>query len=243
MAIPTQPAIIHAARTLAPGVREFALAPRGAPLRFAPGQWISLHLPLGERPPLMRAYSLAEPEASSGELVLCFDLVAGGRGSGYLHTLEVGNELTVAGPFGSFRAPDPLDQDLVLVARFTGIVPVRCILKAIFAGARAPEALPAITLVYGAASREQLIYHDELAGMAARLPRFRYLPTALDGAGGPGIDDRPEIEILAGLARDWGGRRDFVPMVSGVRALVGPVRAFFDALGFERRAVRRETYD
>jgi phenol hydroxylase P5 protein len=241
MSIPTQQAELLGVRALAPGVRELVIRPRGEPVRFAPGQWISLHLPVGERQPLIRAYSLAAPPSPGGELVLCTDLVSGGLGSTYLHGLAPGAELTLAGPFGSFVAPDPFATDLVLVTRFTGVVPVRCILKHLF---REPiGGGPAATLVYGAEHREHLIYHQELAALAARTPRFRYYPTAFTGGGADGIDRRSELEIVTELYRWPWSRCGFQPMVSGLRELVNPVRTFFVELGCGRKAVRCEHYD
>lgn len=243
MSIPTQKARVVAVRGIAPEVWECVLAPLAAPIHFRPGQWISLHLPLGARPPLIRAYSLAEPESPSGELVLCFDHVANGLGSGYLSALAGGEELTVAGPFGHFGAPDPIPERLVLAGCFTGIVPLRCLLRHLFRDAPASTAAPEILLINGADRAEHLLYHEEFSALALRTPRLRYMATA--PGGGPGLDARPEVDILreALVAEGWGERR-FVPLVSGLKAFVRPVRAFFvEEMGFERRDVRCETYD
>lgn len=243
MSIPTQKARVTAVREIAPDVRECVLNPLSTPVHFQPGQWISTQLPIGERQPLVRAYSLAEPESASGELVLCFDHVTAGLGSGYLTAVTAGQELTIAGPFGNFTAPNPLPERLVLAARFTGVVPLRCLLRHIFRDEPASAAAPEILFVFGADRTEHLVYHDEFSALALRTPRFRYVATVPGGGGG--LDGRPEVEILreALVAEGWGERR-FVPMVSGLKAFVRPVRGFFmEELGFERRDVRCETYD
>ncbi len=243
MAIPTREATVLAARELAPDVRECVLAPVGTPLHFKPGQWISLHLPIGERSPLVRAYSLAEPESPTGELMLCFDRVAGGLGSGFLSTITTGQKLTFAGPFGRFTVPEPLPERLVLVARFTGIVPLRCILRSIFRDRGVIATAPEVLLVHGADRAEHLIYREEFAAWALRTRRFRYIATV--PGGGPGLDARPEVDILGEtLVSEGWGERQFIPMVSGLKAFVRPVRTFFtEELGFERRDVHCETYD
>lgn len=245
MAEPTLRAKLIATRELAPEVREIVLRPLAGRIHFAPGQWISVHLPIGERPPLVRAYSLAEPETPAGELVLTLDRVSGGLGSSYMSGLEPGDELSIAGPYGHFVVPEPLPARLVLVGRFTGVVPIRCILRSILgnpaSGGPRPS-IPEIILVYGVGRSASLIFHDEFMDWDRRLAGFRYLPTVLDGSGGPEIGDRPEVEILAEVLDP--GQRDFVPMVAGVKAMVRPVRAFLtEQLGFERRAVRCEIYD
>ena len=89
MAEPTQDAVIVRVRDVTPRVREMVLLPSAQTISFVPGQWISLKLPVGERPPLNRAYTMAEPETPSGELVLAFDRVHQGRaGQGGQQTAE-----------------------------------------------------------------------------------------------------------------------------------------------------------
>src|SRR3989442_3437361 len=195
MGEPTQRANVTRARMLSPMVRELVLMPLESKISFKPGQWVSLKLPVGERPPLTRAYSMAEPESSSGELLLAFDRVPGGLGSGYLSSVKEGDELILAGPYGNFTVPRPLTLDLVLVARFTGIVPIRCILRELFEGPVSRR----VTLIYGSPTQTERIYHDEIQEMTARHKAFRYLPTVLDGSGPAGAERRSESEILASL--------------------------------------------
>src|SRR5206468_11076114 len=236
MGEPTQRAKVTRARMLSPTVRELVLMPLESKISFKPGQWVSLKLPVGERPPLTRAYSMAEPESSSGELVLVFDRVPGGLGSSYLSSVKGGDELVLAGPYGNFTVPRPLTVDLVLVARFTGIVPIRCILRDLLAGPVARR----VTLIYGSPTQTERIYHGEFQEMAARHQSFRYLPTVLDGSGLVGVEHRPESEILAAL---WQGRKDFLPMVCGTKAFVKPLKTYLSELGFGRKEAKFETYD
>src|SRR2546425_12187086 len=158
---------------LSPTVRELVVVPLESKISFKPGQWVSLKLPVGERPPLTRAYSMAEPESSSGELVLVFDRVPGGVGSGYLSSVKEGDELILAGPYGNFTAPRPLTVDLVLVARFTGIVPIRCILRDLFGGPVSCQ----VTLIYGSPTQTERSYREELEEVAARHKAVRYVAT------------------------------------------------------------------
>src|SRR5438876_7805917 len=122
----TQTTVVERTALLAPEVKEIVLRAPETSVAFEPGQWVSLHLPVGEKPPLVRAYSLARPADPSGSLTLCFDRVPGGLGSGFLFERQVGEPITVAGALGHFKLPEPLETDLVFVARYTGIVPFRC---------------------------------------------------------------------------------------------------------------------
>ena len=232
----TQPTIIEQITRLSSEVKEIVLRAPETPVRFQPGQWVSLHLPVGEKPPLVRAYSLARPAEPIGSLSLCFDRVPGGLGSSYLFERQVGDTIMVAGALGHFQLPEPLDLDLLFVARYTGIVPIRCLLLAL-----QKRPLPRrVRLIYGARDEEELVYHCEFATLAARDASFEYHPTLFEPSAGWSGAVGPELELLAQLAPSWA---PFHPMVSGVREFTRPVRDFFQQIGFERRAVRLENFD
>lgn len=236
MAQSTQQAQVISVRALSPTVRELVFSPLERKISFTPGQWVSLQLPVGAHPPLVRAYSMAEPEAPSGHLVLAFDHVPKGLGSGYLVTLKEGDRVVLSGPYGNFVVPEPLTKDLIFIARYTGIVPIRCIIKHLFAGTLPPK----VTLVYGVPSRAELIYHDEFTELASHHNSFRYVATVLDGHQQSDGEHRQEIELLPSLLE---GRKDVLPMICGVKAFVRPLRTYFTECGFERRELRHETYD
>lgn len=230
---PTQQTSVIAVREVAPGVREITLAPPPEPVAFAGGQWISLHLPVGEHPPLIRAYSMATAAAPSGELVLCLDKVPEGLGSDYLFSLKPGDPVTFAGPLGNFTLPEG-DGPLLWLARYTGIVPFRAMLGELQRG----DGGRPVHLVYSASAPDDLAYHPELLRAAEQSPWFEL--TAI-------IDEPRE---------DWPGRTGAVlallpellqepvtPMICGKRDFVRPLRDFFHERGYEKRAVKWENYD
>ena len=232
---PTYTTKITGVRDVAPEVRELVLAPLPQPLSFLPGQWLSLHLPVGERPPLIRAYSLAAPPAPSGELVLSFDRVREGLGSGYLFTLAPGDEITFAGPLGNFVLPDT-EADMLWLARFTGIVPFRAMLLHL----RENPPRGRVTLLYSGETPAHLPYHAELLRAAEELPWFELIVTvdAADGEWAGNVS--PLLEMLPERVAE---RLELAPMVCGTRDFVRPIRDFFYGLGYERRSVRWENYD
>jgi len=224
-------ATVTAARLLGAHVRELTLRSTGEPLAFAPGQWLSLRLPVGERPPLVRAYSLAEPTSQDGTLVVCFDKVEGGEGSGYLWEVDDGATVEFTGPLGNFTLPDG-DAPLLLLARFTGVVPFRAMLLALERG----DALSRpVCLIHAAAEPDELTYGDELTALAGRAPWFEYVPIV-----GADADD-PTRLLPDGWPADGS---PFVPMVCGVREFTKPLRdLLMERHGFERRAVKVENYN
>ena len=88
-----------------PHVRESVLLPAGKKIGYQPGQWLSIKVPVNQKPPLNRAYSMATPEQVSGHLSLVFDRVPGGIGSEYLYSLQAGDRLSLSGPHGKFLLP------------------------------------------------------------------------------------------------------------------------------------------
>ncbi len=234
-------AAIEAVSTLGPEVREITLRPDVLePLVYAPGQWISLRLPVGDRPPLVRAYSLATPPTHDGRLTLCFDRVESGLGSEYLWAAEPGTVLEFTGPLGKFTLPDA-QTDLVFVAQYTGIVPFRAMLLALAEDVTFRENGRRVHLVYGARQLEDLAYYDELKMLSQRVAWFDFHPVVLEGTPEDEAATGSEQDVLQAYAESW---LPFTPMVCGVREFTFPTRAFFvEQRGFERRSVKVENYN
>jgi NAD(P)H-flavin reductase len=222
-------------RDVARGVREITLAPPPEPVEFRPGQWLSLHLPVGEHPPLVRAYTLAAPPSPSGELVLCLDLVPDGLGSAYLFSLQPGDEVTFQGVLGNFVLPES-EGELLWMARYTGIVPFRAMLLDLL---RHP-APRKVTLLYSAERPEDLAYHAELVRAAEERPWLELIATVEEPDEDWAGHTEPVRDLLPNLVGD---RADLTPMVCGKREFVRPIRDFFYERGYDRKAVKWENYD
>ena len=234
MAELTQPATVLSITDLTPHVRQLVLLPKTQTLLFQAGQWISLQLPVGIKPPLNRAYSLAEPPSPAGQLTLVFDRVPNGIGSSYLYRLKPGDELLLSGPYGNFLLPLSFDRELLLVSRYTGLVPIRCMLKQLSAS----DAQPHATLIAVGPAEDELLYHDELLALAEQHPSFRYMPVAVNGT------DQEVVEATLRLLRPLvAGRPNVTPLLSGVKGFVRPLRAYLMETGYDRKEVKTETYD
>lgn len=229
-----QPATVLSVNDLTPHTRQLVLLPTVQKIAFQSGQWVSLKLPVGATPPLNRAYSMASPSTASGELTLIFDRVPGGGGSNYLYTLKPGDTTQLSGPYGNFTLPAPLDRELILIARYTGLVPVRCMLKHLYA----QRQTAAILLMAVAPAEDELLFHQELLMLAVTHPGFRYLPLVAAGGEQQGVDLtlsmlRPLIDHAPKV----------IPMVCGTRGFVRSLRAYFVEAGYDRKEVKIETYD
>lgn len=234
MAELTQPATVLSITDLTPHVRQLVLLPKTEKVLFQPGQWVSLQLPVGIKPPLNRAYSLAEPSSPTGQLTLVFDRIPNGVGSSYLYGLKTGDELLLSGPYGNFLLPLSLDRELLLVSRYTGLVPIHCMLKHLAASG----ALPQSTLIAVGPADDELLYHNELLALAVQHPSFRYMPVTVKGT------DQEIVEATVKLLRPLvAGRPKVTPLLSGIRGFVRPLRAYLMETGYDRKEVKTETYN
>jgi ferredoxin-NADP reductase len=234
MAELTQAAAVLSVDDLTPHARQLVLRPTVQHIAFQPGQWVSLKLPVGAKPPLNRAYSMAVPGTPSGELTIIFDRVPGGMGSNYLYALKPGDTVYLSGPYGNFTLPQQLDRELLLVARYTGLVPIRCILKQLYTQRQTRTTL----LIAVAPAEDEFLFHEELLTLAVTHPSFRYLQVVAAEGEQQAVDRarsmlRPLIEKAPKV----------IPMLCGTKGFVRPLRAYFVEAGYDRKEVKTETYD
>jgi len=139
---------------------------------------------------------MAAPSTASGELTLVLDRVIDGLGTTYLFQLKAGDELSLSGPFGNFVLPISIDRELLLISRYTGLVPIRCMLRELYAQSyRGPVFLIAI-----APEEEELLFHHELLSLAVTHPGFRYLPLVAAAGLVETLAEAPDRAIALRLA-------------------------------------------
>ncbi len=138
--------------------------PAGASLRFAPGQFFTLLVPVGEEI-LRRAYSACSDARDEQRAAVTVKRVAGGIVSNHLNDhLRPGDMLQILGPSGSFGvAPDAkVARRLVLVAGGSGITPMMAIARTVLA----VEPASRVTLIYGNRGEGDIIFRDALSALA-----------------------------------------------------------------------------
>lgn len=234
MAQLAQPATVLSVTNLTPHVRQLVVKPKTTKISFQPGQWVSLKLPVGPKPPLNRAYSMADPSSPYGELMLVFDRIPDGLGSTYLYQLKSGDEITLSGPYGNFVLPQTLDRELLLIGRYTGLVPMRCILKQMLLS----DVHIPILLIAVAPNEDEVLFHQEWLTMAMQQPSFRYLPLVAPSGEAEAVEKT--LLMLMSLIK---GQPKVIPLLCGTKAFVRPIRTYFMEQGYDRKEVRVETYD
>jgi naphthalene 1,2-dioxygenase ferredoxin reductase component len=140
---------------VADNVTAMQIAVEGAPLAFAPGQYVALTLP-DQKP---RDYSLSWRSTPSLLEFFVRDHKAGGASSFIARRLRVDDEVRFDGPFGTMTV-DPAHKGPILCLAFsTGIGPIVSIAAAI--ADQNPEA--DLRLYWGAAEAEELFLPDDIA--------------------------------------------------------------------------------
>lgn len=224
--------------------------PAGAPIAFAPGQFLTLQVTLPDGQTLKRAYSLSALPGRDGAAPrarITIKRIAGGAVSNHLneHARE-GAMLTVLGPSGSFgiKPEDARGKHLLLIGGGSGITPLRPILEASLA-----DPTVTATLLYGNRAEEDIIFRDEIDAVArsgSGRCAVRYVlespPPAW--AGGAGLLDRAAAarEIEAILASDRAAGRTTEVLVCGPTPMMDAVRLALADLGIARERLREEQF-
>ncbi|RPD48833.1 ferredoxin--NADP reductase [Paracnuella aquatica] len=143
---------------------------------FLPGQFISLDLPIHEKPhKRVRSYSIASAPDGTNTVELVIVKLDGGAGSTYLFEAgKIGLEMPVRGPLGVFTLPQNMEQDLYFICTGTGIAPFRSMLHYINEH-NVPHRN--INLIFGTRTKEDLLYFEEMQSLAQKIPQFQYFPT------------------------------------------------------------------
>jgi phenol/toluene 2-monooxygenase (NADH) P5/A5 len=159
------------------------------PMVFQAGQYINLEVAAlaGQS----RAFSLANAPQSGDLIELNVRIVPGGQVTTWLHeNLEVGEKLTLSGPYGRFFVKKSANVPLIFMAGGSGLSSPKSMIEDLLAeGFDLP-----MTLVYGQRSRDELYYDAEFRALAEKHANFTYVPA---------LSSEPE-------GSDWTGARGFV---------------------------------
>jgi ferredoxin-NADP reductase len=185
---------------------------------YRPGAYFWVELPdrgHSDEKGLRRHISLATSPTERGVVGLATRL----RDSAFKQTLaelEVGDEVQVEEPKGSFLLPEDTDAEYVFVAGGIGITVFRSMLRFI-----ADEQLPyRVTLVYSNRDRESTAFLDELEELERRIDGLRVILTMTDEEGWEGETRHLDAGVLGELLGGLNGKMFLVagppPMAEAV---------------------------
>lgn len=139
---------------------------------------------------LFLPYSIAsanDPQ-KPGEFELA---VAVHAGADVMDALPIGAELEVEGPAGAFTWQEAPNPSALLVGAGTGIAPLRALIEAELA--RPSDSR--LVLLAGHREPEDVLFAEDFARLAARHPRFHFVPT-LSGVNDAWLGRRGRVQAL-----------------------------------------------
>ncbi len=155
-----------------PTIVELRLCPLGRPMRYWPGQYVTLTSADAAVP--ARPYSIANAPRSDGEICLQVSRVEGGQTSGWIHDrLQIGDRVRLSGPYGTFIGDPRAETPVLCLAAGSGLAPIMALAEAALGrGYRHP-----VTLLFSARTRADVYDRGRLALWETRHRNFKFLPT------------------------------------------------------------------
>lgn len=220
-------------------MKSFTLAlPRWMPHRA--GQHYDIRLTAEDGYRAQRSYSIASAPQREGEIDLTVELVENGEVSTFLHQSAVaGDRFEVRGPIGGYFVWEAAQGGpLLLVGGGSGVVPLMSMLRH---RAAAKANVPA-RLLYSSRSYDDIIYRDELEGLAARGDGFELFHTLTRSqpAGWKGYARRIDDRMLGDVSRVFGPKA--MTFICGPTALVENAANALTNLGLRPERIRTERF-
>ncbi|TDF41494.1 2Fe-2S iron-sulfur cluster binding domain-containing protein [Alteromonadaceae bacterium M269] len=211
--------------------------------QFKAGQYITVGKRIGYDY-ITRCYSICSSE-NSRELSIAVKRVESGVMSYYLNNeLNVGDKLTVAGPFGHFVLPHPnsvMSRQILLVAGGSGISPTMSLLKTILEDESNESQ---ITLLYSFRDAAQAAFVKEIQGLVGQ--HERRLTTTFFVSHGTLTKDSHAGRLTPSALREvWKKQRltqDTQCFICGPKAMMGMVKETLESLGVPTDRVTTEEY-
>jgi ferredoxin-NADP reductase len=218
---------------------------------FAPGQFVTLDLPIHEKPnKRWRSYSIASWPDGTNVFELVIVLLDGGLGTNYLfNEINVGSELTLRGPQGVFVLPEPINCDLFFICTGTGVAPFRSMAHYIHM-----HSIPhkQIYLIFGCRTFGDALYGKELKELSDEMPGFEYVPTfsrevanAVPGTAGESGNRRIRTGYVHQVYEELctnNGKAPAAFYLCGWKNMIDEAKQRITALGYDRKSIHQELY-
>jgi len=149
-------------------------------IKYFPGQYLDFQVP-GHH--ATRSFSMANTPNREGIFEFVIRIYPGGLFSGHLaDEITVGDRLSVEGPFGAFRLRESSPADLLFLGGGAGLAPLLALLRSM-----AERGLDRkVTFYYGARTRRDLCFEEEIAKLAELVPGLTFVPALSEPTGNDG---------------------------------------------------------
>lgn len=234
--------VLQSTHMVTPRVRQFNFRrENGIPFHYAPGQFVTLHMPYGDKE-LRRSYSIAASPDGVNDVELAITYVEGGRGTGLLFDMKPGARVQATGPFGKFQLRErenSLQRDL-LVATGTGIAPFRAMLPQLRKRLNGDghEAV----LLMGVRAPDELLYGDDMLQLARENSHFQFITSYSRRLSDPPVPHERKGYVQNHLMElDPDPERDIV-YLCGNPGMIDDAVTKLKAAGFQTHNLRREKF-
>jgi ferredoxin-NADP reductase len=221
-----------------PRVKTIRLAVPGWP-GHVPGQHVDVRLTAEDGYQAQRSYSIASPPEEDG-IALTIERLEDGEVSTFCtDELRAGDRLELRGPLGGyFTWTVDLGGPLALVAGGSGIVPLMAMIRH---RAAVRSDVP-MRLLYSAKKHEDVIYRDELEGLAGRGDGLEAFFTFTRGQpeGWTGYSRRVDRELLAEVG--WPAAESPLAYACGPTGFVEAVASALVEMGLQPASVKTERF-
>ncbi|MEE3849680.1 ferredoxin--NADP reductase [Gordonia sp. LSe1-13] len=196
---------------------------------YAPGQFLTVHIPTEGDGGIARCYSLASSPHTDSELKFTVKRAVAGYGSNWMcDTIRGGETLHVLPPAGRF-VPADLDRDMLLFAAGSGITPIISIVKSALV-----EGTGKIVVVYANRSSRSVIFARELQFLAEDHPDRLVVVHLLAE-----LQGRFDVRQMASLVEPYSG---FEAYLCGPQPFMAIVKDALKARGFAPEKVHSEEF-
>ncbi len=196
--------VVERIRDVTHDIKEVYFKLTDGEVDFKAGQYGQIEVPpYGKvKGPTQRAYSMSSVPGDSNHLEFLIRLVPGGIVTTYVHEhLQEGHKMKIIAPFGDFYVRDT-DAQMICVAGGSGMAPFKSIFYD-FVGNGMMDKRD-IWYFFGARTKKDLFYLDELNELQEKYERFHFIPALSE----PEESDKWEgatgliTEVLDGYLRD-----------------------------------------
>jgi CDP-4-dehydro-6-deoxyglucose reductase len=204
---------------------------------FKPGQFAMLNLPIASKY-TNRSYSIASPPYRNNTFELAIVLNPKGLGTPYLwENIEVGSVIDVSKPLGKFNLETPIVEDLCFIGTGTGIAPLRSMILHIL-----NNNIPYknIYLIFGNRWEKDILYRSEMEELQSKHPGFHFIPVL--SRDNPGW--RGKIGYVHAVYEElFADKKPATFYLCGWRDMLHDARKKLEAIGYDRKKIRFESYD
>ena len=218
-----------------PNVKTFQLK-LAQPFSFLAGQFIMLNWEEDGKI-TRRAYSIASSPTVTQPIEFTIKKTPGGFASERLWKTNVGDTLSVDGPYGCFTLTEDEASDVVFIAAGSGIVPMRSMILNI----QAKKADVKMLLLFSSKTEEDIIYAKEFEAWQQH-DNFTCVNTLTQcqDESWQGAKGRICLDLIKQHVQDVTKKLFFI---CGPPAMVNDNASFLESLGVPKAQIKVEKYD